>query len=162
MLGTAFDDLAGLQASLGQSSEADASAAKAIELFEKLAREHPEDAQFARVWRAATACEEDCSQDAGHHREAEASYREAIDILERLGDDHSEVTDKYSLAYAYRRLSILHWVTGHPREAEVLCNKAVDLLEKVCNDNKFWGYQADLAATYRLRTSVLGEIGRAR
>ena len=104
---------------------------RAVELLEKLGREHPELCDQAYELATLLGEESSLEQSSGKLDSALASLRKAVEILEQLDRQYPDNLDyEQGLAHTYNMISNLHRYRREPTEAIAFVQKAKGLLER--------------------------------
>jgi tetratricopeptide (TPR) repeat protein len=152
-----------LAGSLGRSREAERHNRAALELFEKLVREHP-DAPVLQNELAKTEHNRGILFLSTNPREAESHYRKAADLRMALVRAHPE-DESYQAALAedYQDLGLLYKQTNRVEEASAIFAKAEALLRPLADRHLAErNYTLSLAALYINWCYILAGAGRSQ
>jgi serine/threonine-protein kinase len=135
-LAEAAHEYAHLTEEIGDIQDGLTSHVESLAIWEKLMREHPENADYQ--WQAATIqyCRGTMLRTTGRLNESLELYARAQTILEQLVREHPSVI-QYSndLAVGYLNIGILKSATGHPDEALESYSKALAIHERLAREN---------------------------
>ena len=147
---------------IGDREEAVPVLRQALDIFERLARDHPAVADYQTDLAASHNSVGDSLGALGRFDGARAAYARAVEIDERLARDHPAVADyQASLARALGSLGNLLLVANRLDEARTTFARAVEIDERLARDHPTVpDYQAGLAISHRNLGDLLREMGR--
>jgi eukaryotic-like serine/threonine-protein kinase len=160
--GRAHRRLAFLRYELGEHQRALAEYAKAIDLHERLAAEHPSVAAYRSELASSRNNLGELLRHLGRREEARAEYTQAIDLHERLAAEHPSVAEYRSeLARTRNDLGILLNDLGRREEARAEIAQAIDLRERLAAEHPSVAeYRVGLASSATTLGVVLIALGR--
>ncbi len=134
---------------------------QAVELLEKVNREHPELSEQAYELALCLGDLSNLEQTAGNLDSALASARKAVEGLERLERQHPTVSNyEHGLASAYRLVSELHRYRREPADAIAFAQKARTLLDRlIAIQPDDVSFRIDLAKSHNILGRLFQQTG---
>jgi tetratricopeptide (TPR) repeat protein len=146
--GRAYLRLAFVTQQVGDNAEAVTLYEQAAALFDRLAADHPDVADYRRQLAVAHNDLGNLHLGAGRHERAEAQLRQALDVRRRSAEDSPGDADlQADLAASHVNLGAVYRITGRSSDAETAFRTAASVLEALVRDHPRQArYQADLAS----------------
>jgi serine/threonine protein kinase/tetratricopeptide (TPR) repeat protein len=159
------DSLAGLSLYLGQAifdgSETVSLSNRAIDIWEKLKREHPEIPSYRVNLARAYELRGDITAKTTRTPQMDEDFEKALLLRRELvRETPDKATHRVWLAASYRSLGETQNTRNQPKEAEKTLRQALDLQEKLVAEFSHV-YQAELAQTQLALGDALKKLGRS-
>ncbi|MHC4617621.1 MAG: protein kinase domain-containing protein [Planctomycetota bacterium] len=133
--GRAYRRLGDIHNTLGQYEQAEQAYLNAIDIFERLADEFPDMAEYQMEVGVGNNGLGVALRVLGRHPEAEEAHRAAVALLEPLAEEFPTEPDYLkAFAEAYNNLGLVLTDTGQLEEAEQACRKALEIREKLAGE----------------------------